>query len=143
MPRIPALFVFHFSGDKLSFRECLIADGNVLDLTVLKEQKSILYSMDNVHEPFSTNTFQQNDGRPVLGTYSYIQTEKRWVSRANALQDLNKAVDAINIWATTEYASKEEQNTLSERLYGIEHLRKRGLEEDNPADQVEDDVNVE
>lgn len=99
--------------------------------------------MDNIHEPFSTNTFQQSYGKPVLGTYSYVQTEKRWVSRVDALQDLNRAVDAINTWATTEYASQDEQNTLSERLYGIEHFRKRGLEEDNQADQVEDDINVE
>ena len=140
--RVPALFIFQINGDGLIFREYLTVEGNVLDVAILSGQKSIVYSMDNILKPFSTSVVQKSGSRSTIGVYTYSHPMERWVPSSSVIRELNRAVDAINNWASAGDSSQDEKNALSERLYDIEHLRKRGQEEENQADTLGDDVNI-
>ena len=110
------------------------AGGNVIDVSVLeaeKSQTSIIYSMDNVHDPSSMTIMATEDTpgeRPYLGTLSRELLSGYW----HVNKDLEVAINRINRIATSEKPGKEaasDGSTLSELLYGIEHLRKRGQDE--------------
>ena len=111
-------------NNELQFHQSLKLKGNVLDIATLHEQNSILYTMDNMHYPMSTMIIQEDSSRPSLGTYVYDSTSNTW----NDEGLLNPTITSINEWAKSMDCSIDPQR-LSDSLYGMEKLRKRGQEE--------------
>lgn len=127
---IPSLFLFTFDeSDQIVFREAYSTDRNVLDVVVLQDQKSIVYSMDNIHPPFSTT----DDKRDATSTclvkaIHFLQGPQRWED------DLALGVDllpALEMYAKSRPMVPQKNvakgKSLKELLYGLETLRKRGM----------------
>lgn len=123
--------MFHLGSDfKLVFREYITFLGNVLDVAVLDNKCSIIYSLDNFHVPFSTTTIagtDQQTARAPLGSLA-LDSSGHWKPydiMPNIMTGLeNKArKDAENI------NQGNDRGSLSAFLYGIENLRKRGQDE--------------
>ena len=106
------------------------AEGNILDVTEIPSLPGVvLYSMDTVHASGSRTTIvdeERRRNRPSLGAIEASsvgehieqQTTSAW---ANLLRD-------INGWAECQaFVAKEGIHSLSECLYGLEHLRKTNL----------------
>ncbi|KAL9121133.1 MAG: hypothetical protein Q9187_002315 [Circinaria calcarea] len=128
--RIPALFIYGItSSHVLEFRQCLLVEGNVLDVAILQGQRSFLVTMDNVHVPLTTTVVENAGNRPALAAFSYDADSRRWVEG----HDFESILLAINDWAALRGSQSaqtgSEDSLLSDLLYGIENLRKRGREE--------------
>lgn len=109
-------------------RETLQTEGNVIDVTVIPGQRSILYSMDNLHEPSTTNV-RTNNSIPYVGTCSYSYSSGGW-SREG---EMGAVAVAINRWAAMQENSvsdsKKQCKNPGDLLYSIEKLRKRGQDD--------------
>lgn len=116
----------------MQFNTSIHVDGNVIDLTVLPDQNSVVYSMDTSHQAFSTKasveTVKQSS-RGLVGSLRYCTDSKTWKE--------NEALQANVIAATRECADSHlyvpqagaaEGKSLTELFYGLESLRKRGSE---------------
>ena len=112
------------SINELQFHQCLKLEGNAIDIATLHGQNSILYTMDNIHYPMSTLKIQEDSSRPSLGSYFYDSTSNTWIDEGR----LNPMISSINQWAKSMDCSVDPQG-LSDSLYGMEKLRKRGQEE--------------
>lgn len=128
--RVPVLFIYHMTSSRtLEYRQYLLLEGNVLDVAILHGQSSFLVSMDSVHIPFSMTMVEKGGSRPALVAYSYIADYGRWV-RGHGIEHV---LAAINDWDALQdcRSAKMDSNSpiLSNLLYGIENLRKRGQEE--------------
>ena len=124
--------MFHLGFDhKLDFREYITCLGNVLDVAVLDNRCSIIYSLDNFHVPFSTTQIADADeqtARSPLGSLT-LDSSGYW-KQCDIMQNViagleNKAArkDAYDI------NEGNDRGSLSTYLYGIENLRKRGQDE--------------
>ena len=130
--RVPALFTFTLEAKQMRFNASIHTESNVIDLTVLRNQSSVIYSMDNAHQAFSTDLSADNGGqspRNLLGSLSYCTDAKTWKE--------NQVLQANLIAATRECADNHlhvpqagaaKGKSLVELLYGLESLRKRGSE---------------
>ena len=129
--RVPALFTFTL-GEKgeLQFHASIHTESNVLDLTLLGNQSSVVYSMDTSHQAFSTATLVDTDNldsRSLVGTLSYCSDSKTWKVNGSLQKNLVEAMRGCaqsNLPALQTRAAKEK--SLTELLYGLESLRKRG-----------------
>ena len=84
--------------------------------------------MDNVHKPLSTTIVDNCTTRPALGSYSYMTESRLWARE----EGLERVISTINKWAALQgdtLLNHSENIGLSELLYGIETLRKRGQDE--------------
>jgi tRNA (guanine-N(7)-)-methyltransferase subunit TRM82 len=123
---LPALLIFVFGkDDQLSYEQTLQLEGNLLDVIIVQEESAIVCSIDTLHAPHSTSNAVQTQ-RPVLAFHSLASTEG-----AKELKLSKEAVENINAWAGSQPGSTD-QNVAgwSDILYGVEHLRKRGNEEE-------------
>ena len=130
LPRIPALFTYRItSSNVLEFHQYLLVEGNVLDVAILHGQRSFLVSMDNLHVPLSTTLIENGGNRPTLAAYSYVANSSQWTRG----HDFKYLLGAINGWVAAQdlHSAKMDSKDalLSNLLYGIENLRKRGQEE--------------
>ena len=116
----------------MQFNTSIHTEGNVIDLTLLREQKSVIYSMDTFHQAFSTHaladTGEQNS-RSLVGSLAYCGDTQSW--------KVNEDLQANLVAATRECSDssldvrREEGpkgSSLVDLLYGLEGLRKRGTE---------------
>lgn len=129
---VPALFIFTL-GEKahIEVNTTIHTESNVIGLTVLRDQSSVVYSMDTFHQAFSTDA--QDTGkqisRSLVGSLNYCTESQTWQEN-RALQ--SKLVAATSDWADSHLhvpqAVATEGKSLTDLLYGLESLRKRGSE---------------
>ena len=112
------------SNNELQLHQCLKLEGNAIDIAIFHKQNSIVYAMDNIHYPMSISKVHEGSTRPCLGTYTYDSTSNTWAKGGQ----LDVAAVSINQWASSIDCSIDPQK-VSETLYGMENLRKRGEEE--------------
>ena len=133
---IPALFLFAFNQDeKIEFRETYPTEGNVIDMVVLQDRNSVLYSMDNVHKPFSNTEDSDSASRSLVEAIHFLRTPQRWEEDLNLDDALLPALEAC---AKTRPLMPQKNaakgKSLKELLYGLESLRKRGVGTDGAAE---------
>ncbi|MCJ1328878.1 tRNA (guanine-N(7)-)-methyltransferase non-catalytic subunit trm82 [Thelotrema lepadinum] len=128
---VPALFVFKLGTEgTLNFRSALLVEGNVLDIAIRSEARTLFYTVDNVHAPATTKEERDlgaDERRVFVGAYRFVSERDEWVKEEGDL------VEAMNAFANTEedlLTAEMDAGALSDLLYGIEHLRKRGKEEE-------------
>ena len=127
---IPALFLLAFNDhDKIDFRETYPTDGNIIDMVVLEDRSSVIYSMDNIHEPFSRA--EEDDGsapRPLVEAIHFLRDPQRWEEDLNLDDKLLPALDeCAKIGPLVPQKNTAKGKSLKELLYGLESLRKRGM----------------
>ena len=135
---VPALFLFKFLADgTLSYRFALATEGNVLSVTVHAEALQLLYTVDNIHAPVTTNVVVTDEGewagRRYIGSYKIVpESEDEWI------KEEGEALEAINAYAVKEedaLTANMDAAAMEDLLYGIEHLRKRGVDEGNEGNE--------
>ena len=115
---------------QLQFDASIQTPSNVIDLALLRNQCSVVYSMDTFHQAFSTDA-SADDGKlnPLVGYLSYVTESKTW--------KVNEALQANLVAAMRECAEGNLRasrigtaggKSLTDLLYGLESLRKRGSE---------------
>ena len=133
---IPALFLFTFDeSDKIIFREAYPTEGNVLDMVTLQDRRSIIYSMDNVHQPFTTTDARRDaTSSSFAEAIHFLRGPQRWEEDLNLDDSLLPALEmcAKNrpILPQTKVGKGK---SLRELLYSLESLRKRDMENDVTA----------
>lgn len=131
--RVPGLFTFTL-GEKgqMQFHASIHTESNVIDLTLLGNQSSVVYSMDTSHQAFSTDALvdtEQSNSRSLVGSVSYCPDSKTWKVNGSLQERLVEAMRGCaqgNLHAPHNKAAKEKP--LTELLYGLESLRKRGAD---------------
>ena len=127
---IPSLFLFAFDRpDEIKFREAYPTEGNVIDIAVLKDRSSIIYSIDNIHRPFSTN---EDDGNAIpaslVEAIHFLRGSQRWEEDLNLDDTL---LPALEVFAKRRPILPQKNaakgKSLKELLYSLESLRKRGM----------------
>ena len=131
--RVPALFIFTLGvSAQMQFSTITHTESNVIDVTVLRNQSSVVYSMDTCHQAFSTDALAdtgKRSSRSLMGSLSYYTDSKTWKE--------NQALQANLAAATKECADSQlhvpqqgaaKEKSFTELLYGLESLRKRGSE---------------
>jgi len=122
-----------FSSNKaglLEHHETLQTEGNVIDVAILASHQAILYSMDNLHEPNSTGRVESTGQRPVVGCYNYSCA----LNNVGKNSGMDSIANAINKWATEQeslsYDPSSQSSIVSDLLYSVGKLRKRGQDDD-------------
>ncbi len=114
----------------MQFRGCIRLAGNVIDVAALHDKSTIIYSLDNYHNPSSTTTIasaQEQVSRPMIGCMSFNDSGQweRAKFMENALARMEKsAKDQEPIDSGVENGTP-----LRDLLYGIGNIRKRGQED--------------
>ena len=132
MHRVPALFVFSLSSDAmLDFQTSISLEGNVIDLTIVNNQRSILYSMDAIHTPFSTGTIEASEAgktRPFVGLLE--STKLGWKQGTACKMDLIENMEEIlKSRPFTPESKLAKGRSMKELLYNLENLRKTESED--------------
>ena len=113
---------------RLEYRDCLYFQGNVLDLTHDLKTGVLLVSLDNAHLPWSTDKLREEKSNVLLAHCRYSTEHRRWTVGDEQFG----LVTAINVWANEAEAlaitQPPQEQALSDILYGIENLRKKGDE---------------
>ena len=88
-----------------------------------------MYSMDNIHEKCSTNILDKGPPRPSLGAVTFSVSAQSWDKEVN-IEGIIASMDQETL-AQDEVLQEggSKATALSELLYGLENLRKRGQEE--------------
>lgn len=119
-------------------------EGNVLDIAIIgnpaaeNDELYLLYSVDNVHVVGSTSTVGDDPLRPYFGALCFQRDSANWLQlptmkssfstkRNYTGYDVASRLDTI-VREQPENELWPDRSLLSDLLYGIEHLRKRGLE---------------
>ena len=114
----------------MQFDATIQTPSNVIDLALLRNQSSVVYSMDTFHQAVSTDA-SADIGKlnPPVGSLSYVTESKTW--------KVNEALQANLVAGMRECAERNlhppgigtaNGKSLTELLYGLESLRKRGSE---------------
>ena len=135
--RIPALFLFDFiisTGNvRLEKSEIYRAEGNIIDVAILPDQKVVFYSTDCIHNPFSTTdpaADADQDIRPCVGAIDYSAQGSGLITTSILYKDLVLTMDTCAKSQTlVEQRNAAKGKSLKEMLYGLESLRKRGGED--------------
>lgn len=116
------------SDGNIKFRSTVSLPGNLLDVAVLYKQNAIIYSLDNYHISSSTVELASEEARlsrPFVGCMVFDDTGN--LRQGDVLEN---AIANINRNAKAQQLCGEEGpgkgQPLSELLYSIENLRKRG-----------------
>ncbi|KAL2041451.1 hypothetical protein N7G274_005833 [Stereocaulon virgatum] len=131
---IPALFIFSLhSNAEVLFMGTIPLSGNIIDFVFLDNQGSILYSLDPIHEPFSTTKVveeREQQMRPLVG-----EVLVEWRADPPEMIEgrygmLVGSMDrCVRRQAFVEVEAKGKGRSMRELLYGLEGLRKRVGEE--------------
>ncbi|KAL8840355.1 MAG: hypothetical protein Q9170_001370 [Blastenia crenularia] len=128
---VPAIFTFIVAEDgAVKQEEAISTEGNVISLTVSKDQHHVAYAMDTNHKIFSQSRVSAEitqSGRPSIGFLSFSAAEGTW----DKDRELQSAIANVlrNLPEDDERAigGKKSSNRDSVGvLYGLENLRKRG-----------------
>ena len=116
----------------MQYHASMHTESNVIDLTVLPDQSSIIYSMDNSHQNSSTSAAADNvksNTRSLMGSVSYCIDSGTWKANEPLQADLAIAMRACaDSTPHVTQARVAKGKSLTELLYGMESLRKRETE---------------
>ncbi|GKZ19099.1 tRNA (guanine-N(7)-)-methyltransferase non-catalytic subunit trm82 [Aspergillus brasiliensis] len=105
--------------------------GNVLDLTTVEKDSTILVSVDTVRQPDSTQEWRASPSSPSTLVEAFrIKTGAdrfEWEPTAVSVTDKINSTGTEEIPATVEEKQRKE---LNDSLYGLGHLRKRKGEDE-------------
>lgn len=116
----------------MQFSTSTHTESNIIDLTVLRNQNSVVYSMDTLHQAFSIDALadtEKQSSRSFMGSLIYDSDSKAWKE--------NQALQANFVAATKECADSQlhipqpeaaREKSLTELFYSLGSLRKRGSE---------------
>ena len=129
---VPALFIFSMDIDgMLNHEETVCVEGNVLDVVFIKNPEFVLYTMDAVHQSFSTATAgisQRENPRPWVGVLNW--TNSGWKKNAGPNGELlaNMQVCLEDQPRNLDFGTAK-RRSMRELLYNLESLRKKDSEE--------------
>ena len=128
MHRVPALFAFQLNQDgSLAHNQTLGLKGNALSLAKYEHKASMIVSVDNIHESYSTTK-----KRPAIAESSVLLQSFSiklrgvvvvWEEDIEYVQQLS----VINRQGSFE-ESEARLDQVHGLLYTVENLRKRGIE---------------
>ena len=105
----------------------------MLDVVVLQNRNGVVYSMDCVHEPFSTTILVPEAGRtvqPCIDALQYENQNLRPIQSAQLHGNLIPVMEACaKSQALVEQKNAAKGKSLRELFYGLENLRKRGVDD--------------
>ncbi|KAL8723226.1 MAG: hypothetical protein Q9225_000416 [Loekoesia sp. 1 TL-2023] len=131
---MPAVFIFSIAEDGALQREVVFStEGNVIGVTVSKDQNCIAYAMDTDHKSFSRTQVADKCSqkqRPSIGFLNFSTAKGMWKKNmelqnafASVMRDLPEDDEQV-------MDGKESGNRgPGSLLYGLENLRKRGQDE--------------
>lgn len=116
-------------------QQSLRLTGNVLDLTEAGNGDPLLISVDGVHESGSSRTWRDEVAQPQVFVQAFtikIQGENIVYEPANApiIDNINHQGTEDILKSTDEVSRAKEQKVLSESLYNVGNLRKKGRADD-------------
>ncbi len=132
--RVPGLFMFLVDSDaNVSFKASVSLEGNVIDVMFIPQIESVVYSMDAMHQPFSTTTLanaEEQESRPSVGA---VQANKLgWEKESEATRGLVASMrKQLDNQPNALQDGKTKGGSVRELLYNLESLRKRSSEDDN------------
>lgn len=132
--RVPALFQFSVdSNATLSHTSSCALESNVIDVVYMPQSESLIYSMDAVHQPFSTTVVAsaaQQKSRPSVGAMhaTELGLEKDCESIRSLVAMMQSCLD--NQPCVSE-DGESKGTSMRELIYSLENLRKRVSEDDD------------
>lgn len=88
--------------------------------------------MDTCHQPFATDTSadtERQSSRSLMGSLSYCRDSDTWEEDVSLQANLDAATrECADSHPDTPEAGAAKGKSLTELLYGLESLRKRGSE---------------
>lgn len=133
---VPSLFLFTFDeSNGIVFREAYPTEGNVIDIVVLQDRRSVIYSMDNIYEPASTTNIRRDSTSiPLVEAIHFLQEPQRWEEDLNLDMDLLPALEKqARCRPMLSQKDVAKGKSLTELLYSLENLRKREVGVDGTA----------
>ena len=132
---IPALLRFRVNFDTSSIEplsnDFPMVAGNVLDFVLIQDQ--IVYSMDIIHEPFSTTMTASDEvqkERPSVGVLKIATCQSLCEDSGGQDLPLIAAMEQrLQVQPDFYQTSATKGKSLRDLLYGLESLRKHGGEE--------------
>ena len=98
-------------------------------MVVLQDRSSVIYSMDNIHRPFSKMEEDSDTvATSLVQAIHYLRDSQRWeedLSLDDALLPALEAFAKSRPLPPQKTAAKGK--SLKELLYGLENLRKQGI----------------
>ena len=110
--------------------------GNVIDVIAIQDQEAVVYSMDTVHEAFSTITVANDQAqreRSSIGVMKITQNamSDMCLQQSQHPQLVTAMEQCIERQSFIHENSTAKGKSMRDLLYGLESLRKRGGEEQN------------
>lgn len=139
---IPALFHFRMDIEleELGYVKTYgPLEGNVIDVVAIPDQGAVVYSMDTLHEAFSTTTVandQAQKERLPIGVMKITQDamSEMCLQQCQHPQLVTAMEQCIQRQSFIHENSTAKGKSMRDLLYGLESLRKRGGEEQNVRD---------
>ena len=134
--RVPALFIFTLEEKgEVQFHTNISTKSNVIDLTILRYQNSVVYSMDTSHQASSTDVSADSEissSQCLMGSLSYCTNSENWKVNESLQANLERAIrESANANLNVSRETREaKEKPITELLYGLESLRKRGPDND-------------
>lgn len=132
--RVPGLFIFLVDTDaKVNFKASVPLESNVIDVVFIPQSESVLYSMDAVHQPFSTTTMasaEEQESRPSVGAVQ--ATKLGWERKSEGTMELVAVMKRqLENQPNCMHDGDMKTGSVRELLYNLESLRKRSSEGEN------------
>ena len=139
---IPALFYFRMDIEVEKMKHVGTygpLHGNVIDVVAIQDQGAIVYSMDTVHEAFSTTTVANDQAQKERSTIGVMKITQNAISetclqQSQHLQLVTAMKQCIQRQSFIHENLTAKGKSMRDLLYGLESLRKRGGEEPNVRD---------
>lgn len=136
-PSVPALFVLSITThEALEYRQTIRVTGNILDLTILPNDGSVIYSIDNTCSPFERTLLDHvivGERRDHIGYLKFSDSTGRWQEGPCDQTQMSATIKAVNAVAGSESIGGAEdgmQKLGHDFLYSLESLRKKPGNED-------------
>lgn len=130
---IPALFLFALDAhDRIRFRDTYSTEGNVIDLVVVSDRNSVLCSLDNIHDCFSTSTNNcKATSRSLVDAVHFSKSAQQWEKDFLLYEKLSPALEkSAKNWPMMPQNDAAKGKSLKELIYGWESLRKNKIGHD-------------
>lgn len=118
------------SDAKLNFEASVSLEHNLIDVIFVPQLDSVVYSMDAVHQPFSTTVGSSTEEQvPRRSVGAMRATNVGWETNTEATRMLVVSMEnALAIQPINSEETSTERRSLQELLYHLENLRKKGSE---------------
>ncbi|KAL8651293.1 MAG: hypothetical protein Q9210_003338 [Variospora velana] len=130
---IPAIFLFNIADNGAMQQEAAIStEGNVIGITVSRNQDHIAYAIDTEHKQFSQSQLVDMDRRmpnTSIGIMSYSAMTGNWEHNLDLQQAIHLATRDLSSHVYQTTGAKLKGRDSAGLMYGLENLRKRGQDE--------------